>query len=129
MYTTFDMNVSNNILLNAAKCQGNSCYRLRVIEGKPTRRREVKLLPPISENQSGFKLGNSCINQLLSITQEIYKSFDNCRELRGAFLHITKAYHKVWHEGLLLKLRLNITEYQEYLSWRIFYQIDIKELF
>ena len=29
-----------------------------------------------SSNQSGFKPGDSCINQLLSITYEIYKSFD-----------------------------------------------------
>ena len=31
----------------------------------------------ISSNQSGFKPGDSCINQLLSITHEIYKSFDS----------------------------------------------------
>ena len=28
-------------------------------------------------NQSGFKPGDSWVNQLLSITHEIYKSFDN----------------------------------------------------
>ena len=31
----------------------------------------------VSANQSGFKLGDSCINQLLSITHKIYKSFDD----------------------------------------------------
>ena len=31
----------------------------------------------ISHNQSGFKRGDSCINQLLSTTHEIYKSFDS----------------------------------------------------
>ena len=35
----------------------------------------------ISSSQSGFKPGNSCINQLLPITQEIYQSFDNGFEL------------------------------------------------
>ena len=30
----------------------------------------------ILPNQSGFKPGDSCINQLLSITHEIYNSFD-----------------------------------------------------
>ena len=29
---------------------------------------------PISQHQSGFKPGDSCINQLLSITHEIYQS-------------------------------------------------------
>ena len=30
----------------------------------------------ISQHQSGFKPGDSCINQLLSITHEIYQSLD-----------------------------------------------------
>ena len=42
----------------------------------------------ISQNQSGFKLGNSCINQLLAITYEIYKSFDACLDARAVFLDI-----------------------------------------
>ena len=47
----------------------------------------------ITENQSGFKPGDSCINQLLSITHEIYKSFDNSFEVKGVFLDISKAFH------------------------------------
>ena len=39
----------------------------------------------ISSNQSGFKSGDSCINQLLSITHDIYKSFDWDYEVRGGF--------------------------------------------
>ena len=58
----------------------------------------------ISNNQSGFKPGDSCINQLLSITHEIYHSLDNGLEVRGVFLDISKAFDKVWHEGLILKL-------------------------
>ena len=30
----------------------------------------------ISPNQSGFRPGDFCINQLLAITHEIYESFD-----------------------------------------------------
>ena len=44
---------------------------------------------------------------LLAITQEIYKSFDEGFEVRGIFLDISKAFDKVWHEGLLLKLNQN----------------------
>ena len=54
----------------------------------------------ISPNQSGFKPGDSCINQLLSITHEIYKSFDDGL-FRGIFFDISKAFDKVWHKGLL----------------------------
>ena len=61
----------------------------------------------IPQNQSGFKSGDSRINQLLSITHEIYKLFDDGWEVRGVFLNIPKAFDKVWHEGLLLKLKLN----------------------
>ena len=59
----------------------------------------------ISQNQSGFKSGDSCINQLISITHEIYQSFDDGLEVRGIFLDISKAFDKVWHEGLVNKLK------------------------
>ena len=61
----------------------------------------------ISPNQSGFKPGDSCVNQWIVITHEIYKLLDDGLEVRGVFLHISKAFDKVWHEGLLLKLLLN----------------------
>ena len=62
----------------------------------------------ISPNQSGFKTGDSCINQLLSITHEINKSLDDGYEVRTVFLDISKAFDKVWHLGLLYKLKQNV---------------------
>ena len=61
----------------------------------------------LSSNQSGFRPGDSCINQLLSIANEIYQSFDNDIEVRGVSLDISKKFDKVWHEGLILKLSRN----------------------
>ena len=61
----------------------------------------------ISPNQSEFRLGDSCVNQLLAITHTIYKSFDEGFEVRRVFLDISKTFDKVWHEGLLLKLNQN----------------------
>ena len=61
----------------------------------------------ILPKQSEFKPGDSCINQLLSITHEIYGSFDVGLEVRGVFLDIFKAFNKVWHKGLLFKIAQN----------------------
>ena len=58
-------------------------------------------------NQSGFKPGDPSINQLLSITHEIYSSFDDGFEVRSVFLDISKAFDKVWHEGIIFKLQQN----------------------
>ena len=61
----------------------------------------------LSPNQSGFRPGDSCISQLVSIIHNIYKSFDDGLEVRGVFLDISKAFDKVWHEGLIFKLKQN----------------------
>ena len=62
-----------------------------------------KLFTP---SQSGFLPGDSCIAQLLSIIHEIQTAFDEnpSVDVRGIFLDISKAFDKVWHEGLLYKL-------------------------
>ena len=59
----------------------------------------------ISQNQSGFKPGDSCINQCLAITHEICKSFDVSLDVRAVFLDISKAFNKVWNQVLLYKLK------------------------
>ena len=61
----------------------------------------------ISQHQSGFKPGDSCINQLLSITHEIHLSFDDGFDDRNVFLDISNAFDKVWHDGLIFKLKQN----------------------
>ena len=55
--------------------------------------------------QSGFRPGDSCVHQLISIVHEIYNAFDaNPRlEVRGVFLHISKAFDRVWYKDLLYK--------------------------
>ena len=66
--------------------------------------KDNKLFTP---SQSGFLPGDSCIAQLLSIIHEIQTAFDNnpADDVRGVFLDISKAFDKVWHIGLLFKLK------------------------
>ena len=61
----------------------------------------------ISTKQSGFRPGDSCIYQLISITSDIYRSFEKHYETRALFLDISKAFDKVWHDGLIHKLKSN----------------------
>ena len=53
---------------------------------------ENELISPI---QLEFKSADSCINQFLAITHEIYRSFDEAFEVRGVFLDISKTFDKV----------------------------------
>ena len=61
----------------------------------------------LSDRQSGFRNGDSCVSQLLAISHEIYKAFDGREsfETRGVFLDMSKAFDKVRHQGLLYKLK------------------------
>ena len=61
----------------------------------------------LNPHQSGFRPGNSCVHQLLSITYDIYKSFhaNPSLEVKGIFLDMSKAFDRVWHEGLLFTLK------------------------
>ena len=46
----------------------------------------------ISPTQSGFKADDLCTNQLVSITHEIYQSFDDELEVRDIILDIKLTY-------------------------------------
>ena len=61
--------------------------------------------------QSGFRHYDSCIHQLIVITHNIFSAFDAnpSLEVRGVFLILSKAFNRVWHDGLLYKLKSNGT--------------------
>ena len=61
----------------------------------------------ISQHPSGFRPGDSCINQLVSVIHEICQSFNEGFDVRSVFLDISKAFDKVWQDGIIFKLKQN----------------------
>ena len=80
----------------------------------------------ITNKQSGFRPGDSTINQLLDLVDSIHQSFDAypTLEVRAVFMDISKAFDKVWHDGLIFKLKQNgvsgslLKLFEDYLSNR-----------
>ena len=55
--------------------------------------------------QSGFTPGDSTTNQLTFLYDFIAKALDDGKEVRAVFCDISKAFDKVWHKGILHKLK------------------------
>ena len=80
----------------------------------------------MTKNQSGFRPGDSTTNQLTDLVDAIHQAFDSTKslEVRAVFLDISKAFDKVWHDGLIFKMRQNgisgklLKLFQNYLSNR-----------
>ena len=53
----------------------------------------------LTPHQSGFRPGDSTINQLIAITHKIYSAFEEVpsKETRSVFLDLSKAFDRVWH--------------------------------
>ena len=66
-------------------------------------------------SQSGFLPGDLCIVQIISIIHEIQTALDKnpTADVRGIFLDISKAFHKVWHDGVEGELLLLFKNYLE----------------
>jgi hypothetical protein len=72
----------------------------------------LKILLPVVENnrlipkhQFGFRQRHSAIEQMHRIVQRINKALENKQYCSAVFLDISQAFDKVWHTGLLYKLR------------------------
>ena len=59
--------------------------------------------PLITKNKSGFRPGDSTTNHLIDFVDAIHQAFHSTKslEVRAVFLDISKAFDKVWHDGLI----------------------------
>ena len=59
----------------------------------------------ISIWQSGFLPGSSTVTQLIEMHYQFCNAVSEGKEIRIVFLDISKAFDRVWHQGLLFKLK------------------------
>ena len=59
----------------------------------------------LTDLQHGFRPGRSCESQLLITTHDLRKSLDNKEQVDAVILDFSKAFDRVPHQRLLLKLR------------------------
>ena len=55
--------------------------------------------------QSGFIPGDSTVNQLTFLYNTFCQALDSGKDVRAVFCDISKAFDRVWHTGLLYKLK------------------------
>ena len=63
---------------------------------------ERKLIP---DHQFGFRQKHSTIEQIHKVVDVIEKALENKKVVSAVFLDVAQAFDKVWHDGLLSKLR------------------------
>ncbi|MCG8096842.1 MAG: hypothetical protein JAZ17_25000 [Candidatus Thiodiazotropha endolucinida] len=59
----------------------------------------------ITPFQSGFTQGDSTVNQLVDLYNTFSRALDEGKEVRVVFCDVSKAFDRVWHRGLLAKLK------------------------
>ena len=84
---------------------------------------EIGFLNPL---QSGFRPGDSTVNQLVYLVNRIYAVFEQGKEVKMVYLDISKAFDKVWHKSLLYKVEA-IGVRDPLLSWFCSYLSDRKQ--
>lgn len=60
----------------------------------------------LPDHQFGFREKHSTVEQVNRITNEVRKAFEDKKYCSAIFLDIAQAFDKVWHEGLIHKLKL-----------------------
>ena len=61
----------------------------------------------ICKDQSGFQPNESTVNQLAFMYHEFCKALDQKKDVRIVFGDVSRAFDKVWHNGIIFKLKQN----------------------
>ena len=83
----------------------------------------------LNSRNSGFKPKDSAVNRLVELVHNIESGLNDKEEIGIVFLDISKAFDKIWHEGLLFKLKqigidMSLLKwFQSYLSDRTQYVV------
>lgn len=70
--------------------------------------KEKNLIP---NHQFGFRQSHSTIEQMHRLVSEIHKSMENKEFCSAAFMDVSQAFDKVWHDGLLYKIKTNLPDF------------------
>lgn len=90
----------------------------------------------IPDYQFGFRQKHSTVEQVHRVVNTIIKAFEDKSYCESAFLDVSKAFDKVWHEGLLYKLKtqlpttiyLILKSYLEERYFRVRYENEVTKL-
>jgi hypothetical protein len=96
-----------------------------------TRLQETLTTDTLPTHQFGFRAHHSTIQQCHRIVNEIKESIEGRKVCTSVFLDIHQAFDKVWHKGLLYKLKKNLPDQlylilKSYLTERYF-QVRIED--
>ena len=68
---------------------------------------EKKVIP---EHQFGFRSKHGTIDQIHRIVEKIHDAFESKEYCSAVFIDISQAFDRVWHEGLLSKIKQNLPD-------------------
>ena len=80
------------------------CVPYKIVERLIYVRVEPLIDPLLPKGQAGFRRGNSTVDQVVLLTQNIEDAFEAEKKAGAVFVALTAAYDTVWHRGLTCKL-------------------------
>ena len=80
------------------------CVPYKILERLIYARVEPLIDPLLPKEQAGFRRGNSTIDQVVLLTQNIEDSIEAKMKAGAVFIDLTATYDTVWHRSLTCKL-------------------------